>query len=225
VLNRVVGQLNPLTGFRDQIGTPTQILGSIKAQGTVLIIDQNGILFGGASQINVNSLIATSLEVGRAFDPDTNTPLTIKDRNDEFLTFGLLGYADQASQNDLPSAFTFSAQALSESQYDPLLEGTIEVDAGANIAADTGGYILLTGPKVVNAGSLSTSEGQVSLQSGREITLERATGSSSSADPNVRGFTLTSLGCCGQLCPELRHYRIAARLHFTAEQRPGRGSQ
>jgi len=91
VLNRVVGQLNPLTGFRNQIGTPTQILGSIKADGTVLIIDQNGILFGGGSQINVNSLIATSLEVGRAYDPDTETPLTIKDRNDEFLTFGLLG--------------------------------------------------------------------------------------------------------------------------------------
>ncbi|HSZ74297.1 MAG TPA: filamentous hemagglutinin N-terminal domain-containing protein, partial [Rhizomicrobium sp.] len=194
VLNRVVGQLDPLTGLRDpnSAPAPSQILGSIKADGTVLVLNQNGILFGGASQINMNSLIATSLEIGRALDNGT-TPLTIKDRDDEFLNYGLLGYADQASTTQLPSAFTFSAQAISSTAYDPLLEGTIEVDAGAQITSNTGGFILLTGPKVTNAGDLSSPQGEVALQSGREITLTRSDGSASSANPNVRGFVLSSL--------------------------------
>src|SRR6202030_3484712 len=101
VLNRVVGNST----------SPSEILGSIKAQGTVLIIDQNGILFGGGSQVNVNALIATNLEIGHAVDLETETPLSIRDRNDFFLEYGFLGYADQASSTDKPSAYTFSAPA------------------------------------------------------------------------------------------------------------------
>jgi hypothetical protein len=113
VLNRVVGQLDPATGLRDPNAAPapSQILGSIKADGTVLVLNQNGILFGGTAQVNVHSLVATSLEIGRAIDNGT-TPLSIANRDSEFLTYGLLGYADQASANQLPSAFTFSAQAV-----------------------------------------------------------------------------------------------------------------
>jgi len=108
VLNRVVGQLDPTTGLRNPFLTPapSQILGSIKAPGTVLILNQNGIIFGGTSQINTGSLIATSLEIGRAIDLSSGpaVPLTIKQRDDEFLTFGFLGFADQAAQNEQTSA-------------------------------------------------------------------------------------------------------------------------
>jgi filamentous hemagglutinin family protein len=40
--------------------SPSQILGSIKAQGQVYLINQNGILFGGSSQVNVGSLLAAA---------------------------------------------------------------------------------------------------------------------------------------------------------------------
>ena len=150
VLNRVVGQLDPLTGLRDPNATPapSQILGSIHAPGTVMILNQNGVIFGGTSQINTNALIATSLEVGRAVDSLTG-PLTIKQRNNEFLDFGFLGYADQ---NPLDNhAYTFSAQEYTDTsgqvQIDPLLEGTIDVQAGAQITSGTGGYVLLMAPK------------------------------------------------------------------------------
>ncbi|HWA03364.1 MAG TPA: filamentous hemagglutinin family protein [Rhizomicrobium sp.] len=195
-LNRVVGQLDPNTGLRDpnQTPAPSQILGSIKAPGTVLILNQNGVIFGGSSQINTNALIATSLEIGRAVDSVTG-PLTLKQRNDEFLTFGFLGYADQAAAQDQANAYTFSAQEYTDAngvvQMDPLLEGTIEVQAGAQITSGKGGYILLTGPKVINSGTLTAEQGQVSLQSGRDVRLTRSTGSSDS-NPDVRGFTLTS---------------------------------
>ncbi|WLE63277.1 filamentous hemagglutinin family protein [Burkholderia plantarii] len=53
VLNRVV----------DPSGAPSQILGSITAQGAVYVINRNGILFGAGSQINVHSLVASSLDL------------------------------------------------------------------------------------------------------------------------------------------------------------------
>jgi filamentous hemagglutinin family protein len=185
VLNRIVGTST----------SPAQIMGSIKAQGQVLIIDPNGILFGGASQVNVNSLIATNLEVGHAFDPNNNdVPLTIKDRNDDFLVFGLLGYADQAPSN-LSSLFTttFSALGINFAQDSYVApQGVVEVQAGANIQANAGGSVLLTGSKVINAGQIAAPEGQVSLEAGWFITLDRSTGAKHSATPNIRGFSLSS---------------------------------
>ncbi|HEX3943501.1 MAG TPA: filamentous hemagglutinin N-terminal domain-containing protein, partial [Rhizomicrobium sp.] len=195
-LNRVVGQLDPNTGLRDPNATPlpSQILGTIKAPGTVLILNQNGVLFGGTSQVNVDSLIATSLEIGRAFDPETLLPLKIKDRNLEFLTFGLLGFADQASQQDQNSAFTFSSQqyldpGTGQLLTDPLLEGTVNVDAGAQITTADGGFVFMAAPKIVNSGTLTSPQGEVTLQSGRNIRLFGSTGAADSDTPDVRGFT------------------------------------
>jgi filamentous hemagglutinin family protein len=45
VLNRIL----------DPSGRPSQILGQIKAEGSVYVINQNGIIFGGGSQVNVSS--------------------------------------------------------------------------------------------------------------------------------------------------------------------------
>lgn len=50
VLNRVL----------DPAAAPSRILGSIKAEGQVYIVNQNGIIFGGASQINVGTLVAST---------------------------------------------------------------------------------------------------------------------------------------------------------------------
>ncbi len=200
VLNRVVGQLDPSTGLRNPFlqPAPSQILGSIKAPGTVLILNENGVIFGGTSQVNTGSLIATSLEIGRAIDLNSGTavPLTIKQRDDEFLTFGFLGFADQVPAEQQTSAFTFSAQEYTDSagkiQFDPLLEGTVDVQAGAQVTSADQGFILLTGPKVINSGTLTASQGQVSLQSGRDLRLTRSTGAAGGSTPDVRGFTALS---------------------------------
>src|SRR5215831_13210652 len=49
--------------INDPLGVPSQILGSINALGQVYLINQNGILFGGSSQVNVHSLVASSLPI------------------------------------------------------------------------------------------------------------------------------------------------------------------
>src|SRR4029079_2821548 len=61
----------------DPSGSPSQILGSIKADGQVYVINQNGIIFGGTSQVNVHTLVASSLPI-----------------NDNLLNRGLLNNPD-----------------------------------------------------------------------------------------------------------------------------------
>ncbi len=64
---------------------PSQILGNIKADGSVYIINQNGIIFGGTSQVNVGTLIASTANIS----------------NDQFLTKGI--YSTQTGNNYAPS--------------------------------------------------------------------------------------------------------------------------
>ncbi len=45
---------------------PTIIQGSIKANGQVYLVNQNGILFDRGAQVNVNTLVASSLNIGDA---------------------------------------------------------------------------------------------------------------------------------------------------------------
>ncbi|HEX3844554.1 MAG TPA: filamentous hemagglutinin N-terminal domain-containing protein, partial [Steroidobacteraceae bacterium] len=49
---------------------PSQIFGRIDANGRVVLINPNGILFGRTAQLNVGSLIASSLEL-KEYDPAT----------------------------------------------------------------------------------------------------------------------------------------------------------
>jgi len=54
VLNRVIGQ------------DPSQILGSLSANGQVFVINPNGVLFGANAQVNVGGLVATTLNLSDA---------------------------------------------------------------------------------------------------------------------------------------------------------------
>ena len=192
VLNRVVGGLDPVTGMRDPSrgAAPSQILGSITAQGTVLVINQNGVLFGGTSQINTHSFAASSLEIGRSWRLVNSVAqdLSIADRNAEFLTGGLLGVG--AQDENKSSLSTFSALANADGSFGSAIEGAVKVAAGAKITAGDGGFILLTGPQVINAGDLEAVRGQVSLASGRTTLLTASEGKADSVDPNVRGFVV-----------------------------------
>src|SRR5262249_11313375 len=130
-LNRVVG--NSVA--------PSQILGSVKADGTVLVINQNGIIFSGSSQINVGSLIASTLEVGSPTVNVNNVPVAkpISQRNTDFLQTQFLGISNNAT--------TFSARIDAPSL------GDVQVEKGASINTNrTDGLILMMGHHVDNDG-------------------------------------------------------------------------
>jgi filamentous hemagglutinin family protein len=54
VLNRIIGQ------------DPSQILGALQSNGRVFLINPNGILFGSGAQVDVNGLVASTLNISNA---------------------------------------------------------------------------------------------------------------------------------------------------------------
>ena len=149
VLNRV----------NDPAGRPSQIQGQIKAPGTVLIVNRNGVVFDGASQVNVRNLVAAA---GRISD-------------EQFRDRGLYG-----------------AQGTEPSFTDAL--GKVEVRPGARIdthapgsVTQGGGYVLLLGSEVHNAGAISTPRGQAQLAAGDSFIIRRGVGTSENTLSTTRG--------------------------------------
>ncbi|MBR1220900.1 filamentous hemagglutinin family protein [Bradyrhizobium sp. U87765 SZCCT0131] len=150
-LNRIVGTT-----------APSQILGNIRADGQVYVINQNGIVFGGASQINVGALIAS----------------TAKITDQQFLGNGI--YSAQNASSYVPS---FTAAG-----------GKVVVQAGASISTAApssvtagGGFVLLLGSEVVNAGSIATPKGQALLAAGDDFILRRGYGTQGNQFSTTRG--------------------------------------
>ncbi len=119
----------------------TTIDGMLNANGRVYIYNPNGIVFGKTGQVNVNTLIASSLKfdeqrvVGGLILPGTNPVL------------GSVGA---------------NAGAI-------VVEG--DRNGGAALTAANGGLILLAAPNVLNQGRLSAPDGQVILAAGNKVYL------------------------------------------------------
>jgi filamentous hemagglutinin family protein len=159
VLNRIVAGPANASGSRF-VASPTYILGSIKADGSVYVINPNGIIFGGGAQINVHSLIASSLDVG---DPT----MTISERNSFYLNQGI-------------TSATGTNASFSYNQADTVVQGAVVVDAGATITAslaprsvspDAGGFVYLIAPNVENDGTISTPAGEAMMVAAQQVQL------------------------------------------------------
>ncbi|MFY3147190.1 filamentous hemagglutinin family protein [Achromobacter xylosoxidans] len=150
VLNRVVGAS----------ARPSQIQGAIQADGTVLVVNQNGVIFSGTSQVNARNLVVAAATMSDA----------------QFRERGI--YAD--------------ADGKIATFQDAL--GRIEVQPGARLATAApgsatrgGGYVLLAGKEVLNAGEISTPQGQALLAAGDNFIIRRGQGSDSNIGSTTRG--------------------------------------
>lgn len=160
----------------DPSGKPSQILGSIEAPGQVYVINQNGIIFGGSSQVNVRSLVASTLPI-----------------NENLINRGLL--------NNPGAQFLFSALPVPASEKDPVAftpeeslredgrQGDVIVQEGARItsrvgADGNGGRVMLVGANVSNSGTISTPSGQTILAAGLQVGVD----AHKSSDPSLRGL-------------------------------------
>jgi len=138
-----------LNRILDPSGKPSQILGSIKAQGQVYLINQNGIIFGGASQVNVSSLVTAAA--------------TITDS--QFTTNGI--YSPSNSKGTLLPSLTGGSGQI-------VVEAGAQLDINAPLAiVDRGGSVILLGSSVDNAGSISTANGQTILAAGQDFFLRQ----------------------------------------------------
>ncbi|MCX6874653.1 MAG: filamentous hemagglutinin family protein [Verrucomicrobia bacterium] len=159
----------------DPTGNPTQILGSIKAAGQVYLINPNGIIFGGSSQVNARNLTVSSLPI-----------------NDNLVRQGLLNNRDAQF---LFSGLSVPGGADGTPDFDPGPPpasgryGDVTVQAGAVLenpagSGGNGGRIMLVGPNVTNEGTLATASGQTILAAGLQVAVAAHDGS----DPSLRGL-------------------------------------
>ncbi|WP_027580552.1 filamentous haemagglutinin family protein [Bradyrhizobium sp. Ai1a-2] len=142
--------------------SPSQIMGAIKADGAVYVINQNGIIFGGTSQINVHTLIASTLDLGT----------TLSNNNYQiYLQNGLF----QSPIPTSPGGLTGTGAAI----FNQGNGGKVTVQPGAVIDTtgklstnSDGGYVALLGDGgVSNAGSITTRNGQIILAADSSVTL------------------------------------------------------
>jgi filamentous hemagglutinin family protein len=162
--------------IKDPTGNPTQILGNIKATGQVYLINQNGIIFGGSSQVNARGLTVSSLPI--------NTNLIDRGLlNNPDAQFLFSGLKIPAGTNGTPE-FTPDAPLAANGKY-----GDVVVHEGAVIkspssAAKVGGRITLVGPNVTNNGTILTTDGQTILAAGLQVGFNAHSGN----DPSLRGL-------------------------------------
>ncbi len=152
VLNRV----------NDPNARPSQIQGQIKGDGTVMIVNRNGIVFNGSSQIDTRNLVAAAARID----------------DEQFRSNGIFSPGTAAS-------FTNA-------------QGKIEVQAGARIATpasakstEGGGYVLLLGKEVHNAGDIATLKGQAALAAGDSFVIKKGVGTDGNQGSTTRGNEVT----------------------------------
>jgi filamentous hemagglutinin family protein len=142
-----------LNRVTDPSGVPSQIFGRIKAEGTVYILNRNGILFGAGSQVNTQSLLASSLDL---FSSDVNAS------NTAFLNGGI--------SSNTTNAFLVDGIFTDGRNHD------VVVQQGASIAGGAQGFVLIAAPSVSNAGSIVDDNGQAILAAGYQFANLTATG-------------------------------------------------
>jgi filamentous hemagglutinin family protein len=146
-LNRIAAGMNP-----------TQIFGSLTANGQVYLYNQNGIIFGQGAQVNVGALVASSLNI-----------------TDELFNQQL------STLTGVQPAFQWDSASAASLGIDPS-QSVVQVSDKATLTAADGGRILLLAPKVVNNGTISTPGGQAVLASGGTVYV------AISNDPQLRGL-------------------------------------
>ncbi|HEY4076631.1 MAG TPA: filamentous hemagglutinin N-terminal domain-containing protein, partial [Rhizomicrobium sp.] len=146
---------------------PSTIQGQIKAEGSVYLINKNGIIFGGTSQVNVHSLVASTLPI---FQDGTRT---VADANQTFLTTGI--------------GDPFFSGGIFGSEGTNVPVGGITIEAGSQIETGESGFSIFTGNNVSNAGSIVANGGQAILVASSGVSFGN-TGTSGHFQPTIYGY-------------------------------------
>ena len=176
---KAVRQWVAINKVEDPAGVPSQILGKIEAPGQVYVINQNGILFGGTSQVNTHALVASALPIN-----DNLVQRGLLNNPDAQFLFSALAIPALASNATMPA---FTPPAAPNTPGGRL--GDVIVEKGAQLTSPTsadgvGGRIALVGANVRNEGTIATPDGQTILAAGLQIGFT----AHSASDPSLRGL-------------------------------------
>lgn len=180
-LNRVTGSIAPSRIFGRLASTVPGADGKAVPGGTLVLINQNGILFGAGAQVNTGALIASTLNVG----------------NDDFLA----GFDNSLRSTDP----TFVYEGGPDLYADSRSFNFVRVDTGAVIETASGGRVFLFAKNVDNAGTIRTPGGQTVLAAGGQVFLndplvEKLYASEVNLEvPALRGLLVEVAGTAGRV--------------------------
>jgi len=160
----------------------SRIMGSLTANGQVYLVNQNGFVFGANSQVNVNTLVASTL-----------------------------GVSETTFQNGLTKAFNTDGSAALQGNGEVYLKDSqghiihdqngdkikiqIFIEQGAHIKANApGGRVIIAAPVINNAGTIETPDGQTILAASTDKVYLQEAGS----DSDIRGL-LVEVGTGGEV--------------------------
>ena len=149
---------------------PSQIFGLVQGNGQVVLINPNGFLIGRTGQLNVNSLVLSSLQAidfnaadGRyRFSSLTNPGAIV---NEGTITAGrggsvtLLGGQVTNSGNIVADYGTVNLAAGRTATLDLAGDGLLRLEVGSDLVSNSGGAV----SAVENSGSITANGGQVLL--------------------------------------------------------------
>ena len=164
VLNRV----------NDPQARPSQIQGQIKGDGTVMVVNRNGIVFSGSSQIDTRNLVAAAVGM-----------------SDSQFAKGL--YSDAQGNAHIPS-FANDLNTTANSFTHGAATGDVVIEQGAQITTrkpasvtEGGGYVLLLGREAHNHGVIETPSGQAVLAGGDAFVIKKGMGTDANQGSTTRG--------------------------------------
>jgi filamentous hemagglutinin len=146
IFNQATGK-SAVTLNRIHDANPSLISGSLKSNGQLYLINQNGFLFGSTARVNVGGLLASTLNMTDAvFNSGLLSPLQT----------GVTGSQNALFQDGLPATIALqpgSRVTTNEAGQRILLAASTVSNAGEITAVDGGQIIMAAGQKVYVAAS------------------------------------------------------------------------
>ncbi|NOZ36895.1 MAG: filamentous hemagglutinin N-terminal domain-containing protein, partial [Gammaproteobacteria bacterium] len=129
--------------------SPSKILGTLKANGQVYLINNNGFLFGANSVVDVNALVVSTLDIS---DDVFNRGISKVFDGDASATFS--GNGDVYLRDPNTGDYILDADGNR-------FKIGIYVDKGAQISTENYGRVIMVAPEIVNDGTITSPDGQV----------------------------------------------------------------
>lgn len=151
-------QLGAASSTLNRIGgnDPSVIQGAVRALGELYLVNPNGMVFKDGARVDAGSLTVSALRM-----------------QESAFNAGLLSLPTGANAQ---AAFAWDGTKV---QYEAT---SIQIDAGAQLSASTGGRVMVFAPTIRNEGTVSAPQGQAMLAAGAKVFLSAPT------DPTLRGF-------------------------------------
>ena len=135
---------------------PSRILGRITANGQIYLFNKNGFVFGKDSVVNVNTLVASALNI------------TEKSIQQGIAKVFQENNGAAAFDATLPEDYSGTAKTYNPARFDAS-KASIRVEQGAQIQTPDNGLVLLAAPKIENQGTVAAGKvGQIIMVASKD---------------------------------------------------------